>query len=95
MSYIPLNSITKNKNNSLLLIPEILSSFAGARYFTNIDLYLDYYQLLVHPNSIAKTTFVVKQGQFQYHQMLFELLGAPRTFQRAMNGCSKTYCSKT
>lgn len=81
INYIPLNFITGNDNYPLTLIPKILSSFSGAQYFTNIDLYSGYHQLLVHPESIAKTAFVMKQGQFQYRCMSFGFSGAPCTFQ--------------
>lgn len=85
IDYIPLNRITKTGSYPLPLIAEILSSFGGARFFTNIDLFSGYHQIAMAEESIPYTAFVTKFGQFNFTCMLFGLTGAPHTFQAAMD----------
>lgn len=90
INYIPLNRVTKKNAYPLPLITDILNSFKGAKFFSNIDLFSGYYQLGMDPNFIPMTAFVTKFGQFEYTRMPFGLTGATRTFQKAVNGLFKT-----
>lgn len=85
VNFIPLNKVTITDHYPLPRISDILSSFGGASWFSNIDLFSGFHQVLVNPDDQAKTAFVTKWGQFEYIRMPFGLKGAPRTFQRMMN----------
>lgn len=89
VNYIPLNRITVNENYPLPLISDIMASFSGAQWFSNLDLFSGYHQLGMDEESIQKTAFVTKFGQFEYLRMPFGLSGAPRTFQKMMNSIFK------
>lgn len=53
--------------------------FTGSRWFSVLDLYSGYYQIVMAEEYKEKTAFICPLGFFQ-----FELTGAPATFQRLM-----------
>ncbi|KAJ9051102.1 hypothetical protein DSO57_1039683 [Entomophthora muscae] len=89
VNYISLNKVTISDHYPLPHISDILASFGGSQWFSNIDLFSRFHQILVEETNQPKTAFVTKWGQYEYVRMLFGLKGAPRTFQRIMNGVFK------
>lgn len=50
---------------------EILESLHGAAIFSTLDLKSCYLQLDMRPESIAKTAFVTKMGQYEFLRLPF------------------------
>lgn len=91
VDYILLNCVTKSSAYPLPLINDILHSFCGAKFFTNINLFLGYYQIAMAEESIPLTAFVTRFGQFEFTRMPLGLTRAPRTFQAAMDQLFSDY----
>ena len=53
--------------------------------FTSLDLMRGYHQVKMAKESMNKTAFVCRLGQYQYRRMPFGLTNAPATFQRLMS----------
>ncbi len=65
-------------------LQDCLAGLSGTTIFSQIDLKSGYYQVLMDPESIPYTSFVLPFGQFEFLRMPFGLANAPRTFQRSM-----------
>eukprot|EP00834_Sanchytrium_tribonematis_P002480 NODE_77_length_23806_cov_0.393892.p8 type:complete len:202 gc:universal NODE_77_length_23806_cov_0.393892:9013-9618(+) len=63
----------------------MLSQFCGQRFFSKIDCRKGYWQMLMNPADVAKTTFVTHRGVYRYLKMPFGLKNAGKTFQRAID----------
>jgi len=85
IDYRKVNDVTEKDSYSLPNIDEIFDSLDGARFFSTLDLYSGYHQILMDPESVEITTFTTKFGNYQFKVMPFGLTGAPATFQREMN----------
>eukprot|EP00833_Pecoramyces_ruminatium_P008020 jgi/Orpsp1_1/1182052/evm.model.c7180000079679.1 len=85
IDYRKVNDVTEKDSYSIPYIDEIFDSLHGAKYFTTIDLYSGYHQILMDEESVEITTFTTKYGNYQFKVMPFGLTGAPSTFQREMN----------
>jgi hypothetical protein len=69
-------------------IPDIkgnLSSIAGSRYFTLLDIESAYWHFPIHPDDKDKTGFVTPFGGFRYDRLAYGLALAPSTFQKIMD----------
>ncbi|KAJ9066083.1 hypothetical protein DSO57_1039776 [Entomophthora muscae] len=86
VNYILLNKVKISDHYLLPRISNILASFGGSQWFSNIDLFIGFHQILVEEANQPKTAFVIKWGQYEYIHMPFGLKGTPCTFQRIMNG---------
>jgi hypothetical protein len=62
----------------------MLERLANHSFFTYLDGYSSYHQILIHPDDQSKTTFTCPYGTFAYMQMSFGLCNAPTSFQRCM-----------
>ena len=56
-----------------------------------MDLTRCYYQILLHPDSKSKTTFVTAFGKWQFRRMPFGVKNAPAWFQRHMDQLIKRH----
>ena len=65
-------------------IQDILTELRTATIFSKLDMYQGYHQLEVEPKSRWITSFVTPFGQYEYRRMPFDLVVAPRRFQRLM-----------
>ena len=57
-------------NYPLLTIDSILAGFNGCKYFSTIDLRLDYYHIKLSKEA-TKTAFVINKGKLIFHSMPF------------------------
>ena len=66
-------------------IDDLFDQLGGSHYFSKIDLRLEYHQLKINEQDIAKTTFKIQYGQFEFLVMPFGLTNASRVFMDLMN----------
>ncbi|CAD6231165.1 GSCOCG00012216001-RA-CDS [Cotesia congregata] len=71
----------------------ILSDLHGALVITTMDLKEAFHQIFMETNSIALTAFSVeRRGKFEWLRMPYGLVGAPSTFQKAMDIVKTRFC---
>jgi hypothetical protein len=63
-----------------------LDILSGKKYFSFLDGYRGYNQILIAPEDQDKTTFTCPWCTYAYRVLPFELCNAPATFQRAILG---------
>nr|GEV71942.1 reverse transcriptase domain-containing protein [Tanacetum cinerariifolium] len=63
---------------------QMLERLAGNEYYSFLDGFSGYFQILIDPRDQEKTTFTCPYGTFAYRRMPFGLCNAPGTFQRCM-----------
>ena len=68
------------------IINQVLDTLSGNNYFSFLDGYSGYNQILIAPEDQDKTTFTCPWGTFAYRVFPFGLCNAPATFQRAVLG---------
>lgn len=80
IDYRKLNSVTVKKVYSFSIVEDTLSGASGSIKFSTIDLQKGYYQIPMAADSCHYTTFVTLQRHYEFLQILFGLVNAPRTF---------------
>jgi hypothetical protein len=80
-----LNRSSRKDNYPLPKMEHILQKVTGASRMSMIDGFSGYNQVSVLPEDREKTTFTTPWGTFIYAKMLFGLMNAGATFQRAMD----------
>ncbi|XP_048513419.1 uncharacterized protein LOC125501458 [Athalia rosae] len=73
VDYRELNSNTVADRYPLPLMADQINSFAGANYFTFLDMASCFHHIPIHPDSIERTAFVTPDGQYGYLSMPFGL----------------------
>ena len=84
INYRKLNKATRKDHFSFPFIDQVLGRLANFSYFCYLDGLSGFYQILIHPEDQAKTTFTCPYGTFAFRHMPFSLCNAPATFQRCM-----------
>jgi hypothetical protein len=57
-----------------------MDELAGASWFSTLDLWAGFHQILMNPGEENKTAFQTHLGQYEFRVMAFGLTGAPGTF---------------
>ncbi|GJT09187.1 reverse transcriptase domain-containing protein [Tanacetum coccineum] len=84
IDYRKLNDATRKDHFPLPFIDQILEKLVGHEYYCLLDGFSRYFQILIAPKDLEKTTFTCPYGTFAYKRMPFGLCNAPTTFQRCM-----------
>ena len=84
IDYRCLNAKTQKDAFPLPRIDETLESLGGANLFSSLDLTHGYFQVAMHPESVAKTAFRVPWGLYEFLRLPQGLTNSPSTFQRVM-----------
>jgi transposase InsO family protein len=82
VDYVELNDKSANDGFELPTVEDQLNILQGSKYFTHLDLARGYHQLLVAPDSRAKTAFSASGIQFEYVVMPFGPKNGPAAFCR-------------
>jgi hypothetical protein len=85
VDYRSLNAVTVKNEYPLLCIDILFDQLAGAKVFSEVDLYLGYHQIKIHPEDVPKTAFSTRYGLYEYLVMSFGLTNAPTHFMYLMN----------
>ena len=80
-----LNDVTRKDAYALPRIDACLDSLSGAVWFSTFDLKSSYYQLEVRESDRHKTSFICRNGQWQFRRMPMGLCNSGATFQRLMD----------
>lgn len=95
IDYRGLNKITKRIQYPFPLVDDQIDQLSNKRVFTSLDLKSGFYQIPIHPDSIAKTAFITEDGHWECLRVAFGLVNAPAIFQKTMNqvlkGCALVY----
>lgn len=84
--YRALNSIIIKDTFRILAMDELLDELKGAKFFSKLDLWSCYHQVLLHLDDKHKSSFHTHHGHFQWLVMPFGLSNTLATFQALMNG---------
>ncbi|GJQ88225.1 hypothetical protein Trydic_g13216 [Trypoxylus dichotomus] len=71
VDYRALNRITVKDRYPLPLIDDLLDRLAGKRYYSTLDMASGYHQVPMHKESIHKTAFITRNGQYEYLRVPF------------------------
>lgn len=85
IDYRKLNDKTVKDAYVIPVINTMLTSLAGASWFSTFDLTSGYHQVGLSEDAQIKSAFCSKSGLYHWLVMPFGLTGAPATFQRLMD----------
>ncbi|GBN74200.1 hypothetical protein AVEN_6401-1 [Araneus ventricosus] len=66
-----------------------ITEFNNAKIFSIIDANSGFWQIMLHPESSALTTFIAPFGRFKSKRLPFWISSAPEVFQKRIRECLK------
>ena len=85
VDYRGLNTVTAGDGYPIPSVSNVLDALSGGKKFAKLDLASGYWQVLVNPDHVHKTTFATHLGLYEFLRMPYGLKTAPQTFQRILN----------
>jgi hypothetical protein len=85
VDYRHLNAIKMKGQFLVPVIEEFIDELSQASWFSSLDLCASFHQIPMDRADYFKTAFQTHVGHYEFRVMSFGLIGAPHTFQRAMN----------
>ena len=89
-----LNKLTIKNRYPLSRINDLFDQLVDSCVFSSLDLSQRYHQIRILEEDVAKTTFRVPFGHYQFKVLSFGLTNAPTTFQGVMNRIFHQYLEK-
>ena len=80
-----LNDNTVKDAYPLPNVHDIMDSFHGSNWFSQVDLASGYWEVELHKKDCHKTAFAAPGGKYEFIRMPFRLCNAQATFQRNMD----------
>nr|GEV84444.1 reverse transcriptase domain-containing protein [Tanacetum cinerariifolium] len=81
IDYRKLNDATRKDHFPLPFMDQMLERLVGNDFYCFLDGFSGYFQILINPPNLEKTTFTYPYGTFAYRRMPFGLCDALGTFQ--------------
>ncbi|KAL6204708.1 hypothetical protein ACLB2K_021975 [Fragaria x ananassa] len=91
IDYRDVNKKTVKDGYQIAQVRVLINRLKGAKIFSKFDAKSGFWQVKMHPDSIALTAFGIPQGHYEWLVMLFGLKQAPSIFQRKMDNILKSY----
>lgn len=85
VDYRYLNAMTVKYVYPIPIFDQLVDELGAAKWFSILDLYSGYHQIRLRLGEEFKTAFSTHTGHFEFRVVAFVLIGAPATFQGAMN----------
>nr|GEV12372.1 reverse transcriptase domain-containing protein [Tanacetum cinerariifolium] len=95
IDYRKLNEAIRKDHFPLPFMDQMLERLARNEYYSFLDGFSGYFQILIDLKDQEKTTFTCPYGTFAYRGMPFGLCNAPGTFQRCMMAIFHDMIKKT
>ena len=94
--YRALNKQTIPDSYALPHLTDFANDMAGSKFFTSLDLFKSFHQIVVAPEDQQKAVMVTPLGSFAYRKMPMGLCNASQSFQKMMNNLLRsipnTFC---
>ena len=91
IDYRDVNKKTVKDGYQIAQVRVLINRLKGAKIFSKFDAKSGFWQVRMHPDSIALTAFGTPQGHYEWLVMPFGLKQAPSIFQRKMDNIFKPY----